>query len=631
MQSNISPLFSNTPIKSFGRFNCKRNTTIFFIVDVSFSRFAANIALTLFFLVGKFAGTTFCQQSQIHYIDAIKCDFSFEDPTTSTDQELIANVEKQGFQVRLEHETATKQTKHKQYGIFKDGIKVYRSFLKINFNAVNKPISSFRLIPLGSFIGRNTQIPSIKQSIESELKADVQSISQSIEKIWFPTSNDEILLANRYVIERQSDYLVEQIRAIDGTLLYEQSLVYNFTDDSFDIDTPATGFVFFPDPLTQSQNLYGGIWVDSSDGAIPNLESQKMIRSFNCSFQNDSFILKNEYVEMMNLGSPNYQVAKNKTGQFYYSRNETGFEDVNVYFHLSNFGNYVKEMLEFNNLLPNGVRADAHALNGADNSVFSPASNPPRILFGDGGVDDAEDADVIVHEYTHAISFSASPNTNNGIERTAIDEGTGDYFASSYSRSINEFGWERAYTWDGHNEFWSGRFTNSLDHYPEDLVENKYGDADIWSSVLMEIWADIGREITDKLVIQTLHGLASNMTMPQAAYLFLQADSILYNKEHFTPIRDRMVARGLLPFDVGITRYINQKLQAFYSLNTEEGRVEINGLIPKTPLLLCDITGRKILQTMVPESGKVSFSNTDLIGGGMFIVKNAEKSLKIVL
>ena len=43
------------------------------------------------------------------------------------------------------------------------------------------------------------------------------------------------------------------------------------------------------------------------------------------------------------------------------------------------------------------IDVDCHGFNGGDNSAFNPGTNPPSIVFGQGGVDDAEDADVIIH------------------------------------------------------------------------------------------------------------------------------------------------------------------------------------------------------------------------------------------
>jgi hypothetical protein len=79
------------------------------------------------------------------------------------------------------------------------------------------------------------------------------------------------------------------------------------------------------------------------------------------------------------------------------------------------------------------VIIDPHGTS-ADNSFFS---YPNFIYYGTGGVDDAEDADVITHEYSHFLSRNAAPNTNVGMERQGLDEGLGDYVAASYFKPIS--------------------------------------------------------------------------------------------------------------------------------------------------------------------------------------------------
>ena len=59
----------------------------------------------------------------------------------------------------------------------------------------------------------------------------------------------------------------------------------------------------------------------------------------------------------------------------------------------------------------------------------SPTDHPKNELrFGKGGVDDAEDAEVILHEYGHAIHFSQNFSFASE-EAGAISEGFGDYWA----------------------------------------------------------------------------------------------------------------------------------------------------------------------------------------------------------
>jgi hypothetical protein len=65
-----------------------------------------------------------------------------------------------------------------------------------------------------------------------------------------------------------------------------------------------------------------------------------------------------------------------------------------------------------------------------DNSEYSPHLR--RITLGRGGVPDAEDADVILHEFGHAIQDAICPNFGQSAEAAAMGEGFGDYLAARY-------------------------------------------------------------------------------------------------------------------------------------------------------------------------------------------------------
>ena len=65
-----------------------------------------------------------------------------------------------------------------------------------------------------------------------------------------------------------------------------------------------------------------------------------------------------------------------------------------------------------------------------DNSDYSPVTKALR--FGTGGVDDAEDAEIILHEYGHAIQDNQVPGFGASNECGAMGEGFGDYLAGSF-------------------------------------------------------------------------------------------------------------------------------------------------------------------------------------------------------
>ncbi len=319
--------------------------------------------------------------------------------------------------------------------------------------------------------------------------------------------------------------------------------------------TDTTGFVFYPDPLTSSGNTYGSCGTnctDNSDANNPFLEGQrKEVKLKGITYNNiiHKFELKGPYVEIMDLGIPVDTLAQSSTGKFNYTRNQQGFEQTNAYYYIDRMQRYV-QCLGFMNIGNRPVRVDAH-YGGADNSFYiqpSVSGTAGDIHFGTGGVDDAEDMDVIIHEYGHALSNEASPNSNTGSQRMAIDEAIGDYFASSLSRAMYPYSaWYNVFNWDGHNTFWSGRVTNSNKKYPTNITGNIYADAPIFSSALMDIHTDLGTSKTDRLVLQMLYGLTNNMSMQDAAMLLIQADCSLFGGAYFNTIKTHLVNRGLIP------------------------------------------------------------------------------------
>src|SRR5690606_28354314 len=105
-----------------------------------------------------------------------------------------------------------------------------------------------------------------------------------------------------------------------------------------------------------------------------------------------------------------------------------------------------------------GVQYDPRGFNGADNSSYS--SGTGRLRFGEGGVDDGEDPDVVIHELGHGVHDWLGIGSLSQIE--GLSEGSGDYLAVSWMRSFDlwaptdpQYNW--VFGWDGHNPFWGGR------------------------------------------------------------------------------------------------------------------------------------------------------------------------------
>ncbi len=310
-------------------------------------------------------------------------------------------------------------------------------------------------------------------------------------------------------------------------------------------DTTGRGTVFRPDPLTRAQVVYGSPYVDNNDqhNAVFNpLLDTVVLKNITFNAADNRFYLEGPYVKIEDIDPFDSIPASSASGDFYFTRNRSGFEDVMVYYHIDSFQRYIQS-LGFTNLYNEPLRADPHGYGSQDNSHFIPNGASSYVGWGQGGVDDAEDADVITHEYGHALSYSGSTNTNTGTERKGLDEGIGDYICSSYSYDINPFNWHKVFTWDGHNEYWGGRVSNSTQTYP--VTGSIYSYGTVWASCLMEIRLAIGAEASDKNFFQELYMNVAGMTLPDAAHNFLDADSMLHNGANTLSIVNYFCNRGL--------------------------------------------------------------------------------------
>ncbi len=154
--------------------------------------------------------------------------------------------------------------------------------------------------------------------------------------------------------------------------------------------------------------------------------------------------------------------------------------------------------------------------------------------FGQGGVDDAEDADVILHELGHGIHHWLSGGVSNA---DGLSEGSGDYWAQSYSRSLNQWAsstpqYNWVFSWDGHNTIWDGRITNTTMIYPGS--GSFYDKAQIWSTCLMRIYDRIGKEKTDRAFLEGLDLTTSTTNQQNAAIAVRQAAIDMLGQFGFT-------------------------------------------------------------------------------------------------
>ena len=313
-----------------------------------------------------------------------------------------------------------------------------------------------------------------------------------------------------------------------------------------------SGYVFDPDPITHARTTYGSPgFLDNNDADSDSLTAHRELRTlYDITFEGGIYTLKGPWAEIRDFEAPYTGLHTSPSSDFLFTRFNDNFEAVNVYFHIDNSMRWVNNTLGFAvhpYQYAGGVRFDPHGLNGDDNSHYITSTG--SIAYGDGGVDDAEDLGVVLHELCHGIHDWI---TSGGLSQVqGLSEGSCDYWATSYVRSTGywnpahpAYNW--VFIWDGHNPFWAGRITNYTAHYPEGLVGQIHTDGQMWSSSLMSIYDLIGKVPTDKNFLQALSMTNSSSNQQDAANAFIAADQLIYGGSHLAQIIPVFADRGYI-------------------------------------------------------------------------------------
>lgn len=289
-----------------------------------------------------------------------------------------------------------------------------------------------------------------------------------------------------------------------------------------------TGNVFDADPLSSANAAYGGSYVDGSDANAAVLTAQIFSRTLNSiTLTGSTYSLVGPYADIRDFEAPSKGLFTQASSTFAFDRNADAFEAVNTYYHIDKSMRYLNLTLGITCMpyqYAGGVQFDPSGLSGADNSHYLGGSG--RIAFGEGGVDDAEDVDVIIHELGHGLHDWITSGGLSNVQ--GLSEGTGDYWAMSYSRSLGQWpianaAYHWVFNWDGHNPFWGGRTTNYGAVYPGGLTGAIHTDGQIWSTCMMKVWDAIGKTNADRALWTGLAMTGGSATQNDAAIAVRQA------------------------------------------------------------------------------------------------------------
>jgi len=238
--------------------------------------------------------------------------------------------------------------------------------------------------------------------------------------------------------------------------------------------------------------------------------------------------------------------ASSATNAFLFDRSNGGFEETMAYFHIDNVQRYIQS-LGFANV---NNRQQVFAANGStqDNSWYTPSTR--QITYGSGGVDDAEDAEVIDHEYGHSIQDNQVPGFGSGNEAGAQGEGFGDYLAATVNaQTSGGFQDVCIMEWDATSYSTSNppclRRLDSTKHYPESVQNEVHADGEMWASTLWQIRGSLGAARADKLVIQHHFLLSSSTTFNASSdALITAAKNLGYTSAECAAVKTHLQNRG---------------------------------------------------------------------------------------
>ncbi|WP_175964437.1 M36 family metallopeptidase [Burkholderia pyrrocinia] len=306
------------------------------------------------------------------------------------------------------------------------------------------------------------------------------------------------------------------------------------------------GLIFNPDPLSPTRSSYGSSgYQDDNDASSPQLHAAQFPAIFPLSLSKGLYKLSGPYATCIDFETPRDNACPvSKEKSLYFERSNKYFEAVNAYYHLNSYLHYVNKALGIQAMpyqYSGGVQYDPHGLDGADNSHYMPSIG--KLAFGQGGVDDAEDADVVIHELGHGLHDWLTNGNLSQIE--GLSEGVGDYLAAGYSRDFQQssstdiqYNW--VMNWDGHNEFWSGRTTNW--HigrtYPTSVRSSSIHQAgQYWASCNLVARDAIGGKAMDKAFLKGISMTNASSNQKAAAQaVVIAAVKMGYSKSQIESI-----------------------------------------------------------------------------------------------
>jgi zinc metalloprotease ZmpB len=252
------------------------------------------------------------------------------------------------------------------------------------------------------------------------------------------------------------------------------------------------GRVYDPNPIVTSGNT--GLSSATSVATLNGHTGAVVMDRLNPADGAGNLHLDGSFAQMSEIESPVFAEPVSSLGDFIFSVDNRNFLAAMTYFHIDRFQNYVQSDLGIANAANYAISIDPQGFNGADNSHYF--SN--QMTFGEGGIPDAADAMVILHEYGHAIQDNSNPGFDDPV--SGVGEGFGDFLAAVYydDKHTNPAATRGIMmSWDANptDNFWPGRRYDMswLFDGPEYTGSgDNHTTGQLWCASMFEIYRKLG-------------------------------------------------------------------------------------------------------------------------------------------
>jgi hypothetical protein len=243
---------------------------------------------------------------------------------------------------------------------------------------------------------------------------------------------------------------------------------------------------------------------------------------------------------------------RSETGDFVLEARARGFEEVMAYFHVDRAIGYLEE-LGFRGqraIFRAPLSVNARATH-ADSSWYSPGRKELNFGLG-GGVNDAEDAETILHEFGHALQDAICPDFGQSAQAAAMGEGFGDYFALSFFEERPARYRDCVMTWDGLT--WEDRGVRCVRRHGRDRTlesfdpaEGEHENGRLWAETLLAVKDELGRRAADTLIVESHFQQDGFTNFARGARAIVDADANLHAGRHRAALRAIFAWRGIGP------------------------------------------------------------------------------------